>query len=65
VQVALRVAHGVRRHAGELRHLHAEAAARRAVGDLVHEHDAVAVLDRVEVHVRAARQLRRQRVSSK
>ena len=49
----------IRRHARELRHRHAVAAVGGTVLHRVQEHDAVAVLGRVEVHVGAARQLRR------
>ena len=51
LQVAPRRPDHRRRHAGEPRHLQAVAVARRAFLDRVQEHDAVLVLDGVEVHV--------------
>jgi hypothetical protein len=53
------------RHAGKLRHLQPVAAIGGTVFGGVQEHDAVRVLDRVEVQIRAAFDLGRQRVSSK
>ena len=47
------------RHAGQLRHLQAVAAVRGAFLHRVQEHDAIAVLGRIQMHVRAALDLRR------